>query len=118
LAGHFTAGTTVAKDIPIRSLFANVRRASSFIVAIVPLGQIRIDFNVRIRRNQGACPLGSKTRATEDADEFGATQALIELTRLFFAMFGQRNIGSTSVLVGDRPDGFAVTNEVKMKSHR
>jgi hypothetical protein len=38
LTGRFTPRATIAEDIPIRSLFANVRGATSFVVTIVPLG--------------------------------------------------------------------------------
>ena len=43
LLGRFTARTTIPKHIPVRSLLANVYGAPSFVVAIVPLGQIRIN---------------------------------------------------------------------------
>jgi len=38
LSGHFTSGTTVAENIPVRSSLANVRRARPFVIAVVPLG--------------------------------------------------------------------------------
>jgi len=100
LAGCFTPGATITKDIPIRPVFADVGRAASFVIAIIPLCQIRFDFNTLSRCNQSARSLGSLTRATEDVGELGAPQSFPELPGLLFAMLGQRNICSASVLVG------------------
>ena len=45
-------------------------------------------------------------------------QSLSELACFFFAVFGRRNIRAASVLVGQRPRGLAVANEVKVERHR
>ena len=47
LGGHFTARTTVPKEIPVRPRFANVHGVLSFVIAIVPLRQVRFDFGRR-----------------------------------------------------------------------
>jgi hypothetical protein len=117
LGGRFTPRATIPKDIPIGPLLADVWSATSFVIAIIPFSQIRFNFKSSIRRNQSACPLRSLTRATEDADESDVLQPFSKLKGFLLAMFGQRNICSTSVLVAQRPGGFAVTNEVKIKGH-
>jgi len=55
LGRRFTARTSVSKDIPVRPCLANIYRALSFVVAIVPLRQIRFDFRNLIQPGQFTC---------------------------------------------------------------
>jgi hypothetical protein len=100
LSGRFTSGATIAKDIPIRSALANVYRAPPFVIAIVPFGQVRFDFSALTQSNQRTRPLCPPTWAAEHMDEFCATQSFSKLARFLFAVFGQRNICATGMLVG------------------
>jgi hypothetical protein len=49
--------------------------------------------------------------------KFGSAQSPSKLPRLLFAIFSQRNIGTTGVLVGERPGGFTVPDEIKVEGH-
>jgi hypothetical protein len=100
LSGSFTPGTTVAEDIPVRSALANVRRARAFVITIVPFGEVWLDFHILTQSNQSTSPLCPTTRATERIGESGTTQSPSKLSRFLFAMFGQRNVCATGMLVG------------------
>jgi len=50
--------------------------------------------------------------------ELDSTESLPNLPRFVFAMSGQWNVRAPGVLAGERPPGFAVTNEVKAQSMR
>jgi hypothetical protein len=41
LRGRFASGATVAKDIPVRAPLADVRRTFAFVIAVIPLRQVR-----------------------------------------------------------------------------
>lgn len=99
LSRRFTSGATVAEDIPVGTALANVRRALTFVFAIVPFGQIRFDFSPLTQSNQCTSPLCPPSRAAEHVDEFGATQSLSKLSRFLFPMFGQRNVCATGMLM-------------------
>ena len=43
LRGRFTMWAAIPKYIPVRPSLANIRGALSFVVAIVPLGQVRFN---------------------------------------------------------------------------
>ena len=100
LSGHFTSGTPVTEDIPVRSTLANVRRAPSFVITIVPLGEVRLDFRILTQSNQSTSPLCPTTRAAKHMGESSATQSLSKLSRFVFAMFSQGNVCATGMLVG------------------
>ena len=55
LGGRFTARTSVSKDIPVWPPLANIYRALSFVVAVVPLRQVRFDFRNFIQPGQLTC---------------------------------------------------------------
>jgi hypothetical protein len=100
LSGRFTSGATIAEDIPVGSDLANVHRAPSFVITVVPFGEVWFDFRILTQSNQCASPLCPTTRTAEHMGESGATQSLSKLSRFLFAMFGQRNLCATGVLVG------------------
>jgi hypothetical protein len=51
LSRHFTSRTTVAEDIPIRTFLANVRRAPSFIIPVIPFSEVQLDFSALTQAN-------------------------------------------------------------------
>ena len=55
LSGRFTARTSVSKDIPIWPSLANITWALSFVVAVVPLHQVRFDLCNFIQPGQLTC---------------------------------------------------------------
>jgi hypothetical protein len=114
LSGRFTTGATVAEDIPVGSDLANVHRASSFIITVVPFGEVRLDFSALNQSSQCTSPLCPPTRAAEHMDEFGAAQSFSKVSRFLFPMFSQRDICTTGMLVGQRPLSLTVPNKIEV----
>jgi len=88
LSRRFTPRATIAEDIPVGAALADVHRAPTFVITIVPFGEVRLDFRILTQSNQSTSPLCPTTRAAEHMDEFCATQSLSKLSGLLFAMFG------------------------------
>ena len=63
LGGRFTVRRAVPKEIPARLRFENVCGRASFVVAIVPPHEIRLDFGLRPKSNQRTRLLGASQRA-------------------------------------------------------
>ena len=85
-------GTTVPKDYPIGPIRKNLRSRFPFVVAVVPLHQVLIDFRYRIvtREFAGARrALKGAVKYTRKADPF---QSAAERFRLFLSRQGQREI--------------------------
>jgi len=117
LGGRFTARTAVPKEIPVRSRPENVRRALSFVVAIIPLRQVRFDFGRRIQPGQLTRSSRALQRAGQHASKRDVPEALSKLPRPVLAVSGQGNVRATRVLAGERPLGFTVSNEVNAREH-
>ena len=117
LRGRFTPGTAVPKEIPGRPPFANVRRASSFVLAIVPLRQVRFDFGRRTQAGQLTRSSRALPRAGQPPGKLDVPEALSKFQRSVLAARCQWNVRATGVPAGERPLGFAVSNMVKAKGH-
>ncbi len=115
LCGHFTARTAVPEHIPVRSPFVNVYGAPSFIIAVVTFRQVR--FNLGPRPQPGQLTRSSRAlpRAGQHTCELDLPEAWSKFARLLLAARGQRNVRAARVLAGERPLGFAVSNEVKLQ---
>ncbi len=114
LSRRFTSRATIAEDTPVGVLLADVDGAPTFVIAIVPFGEVGFDFNALTQANQRTRPLGPPTWTAEHMNEFGAAQSLSKLSRLLFAVFRQRDIGAARVLMGERPGGLPVPNEIEV----
>src|SRR5713101_5676322 len=55
LGGRFAPWASVSKDIPVWPCLANIHRALSLVVAVVPLREIRFDFCNVTQPGQLAC---------------------------------------------------------------
>jgi hypothetical protein len=100
LSRRFTPRATIAEDVPVGAALADVLRAPTFVITIVPFGEVWFDFSALTQSNQSASHLCPLTWAAEHMDEFCAAQSFSKLARFLFAMFGQRNVCATGVLVG------------------
>ena len=112
--GCFTPGATVSENIPIGPDLADVHGAPTFVITVVPFSEVRLDFGAPTQGNQCTGPLSPSARATEHMGEFGVAQSLPKLSCFLFAMFGQRNVGASRMLVGHRPGGFTVPNKIEV----
>jgi hypothetical protein len=109
----FTVWTAVPKYIPIRAALANIHRALSFIVAVIPLGQVRFDLRLLVQSHQRAGLPGALPRAGQHRRKPDLMERWFELTRLVFTMRGQGKLRATGVLARKRPFGLAVANVEK-----
>ena len=110
LGGRFPAWTSVSKDIPAGPCLADIRRALSLIVAIVPLHEVRFDFRNLTQSGQHTCSPCTLQRTGEHVAELHSAESFCELAGVLFAFFVKRNVGSTRMLAGERPSRFTVSN--------
>src|ERR1017187_1396270 len=87
LAGHFTVRTVVAEEIPVRARLENVGRVFSLVVAIVPLRQVRLDFDSWNQPGQFTRSLRPQSRAGEHPAEIETAQPLSQFARVRLALF-------------------------------
>ena len=55
LLWRFTAGRAIAEQLPVRAFFQDVNRQAAFVLAVVPLNEISIDFSRRSESGQLTC---------------------------------------------------------------
>ena len=110
LGGRFPAWTSVSKDIPAWPCLADIRRALSLIVAIVPLHEVRFDFRNLTQPGQLTCSSFALQRTGEHAAELHSAKPFCQLAGVLFALFSQRNVGPAGMLARERPSGFAVSH--------
>src|SRR5215471_10088368 len=72
------AGTPIPEQLPVRAFAANLLCGSTFVVAVVPLEQITVDFRGGAKARQLAGPRGTLERAREHPREDYAPQTLAE----------------------------------------
>ncbi len=117
LLGHFSRRATVPENVPAGAPLANILRAPSFVIAIIPFGELRFDFRFLVESNQRTGFSGALAGAAQHPGERNATQTLSQLLGLGFAVCGQRNVGASGVLMGERPGRFTVPDKIKAEGH-
>ena len=115
LGGRFAAWASVSKDIPVWPCLANIHRALSLVVAVVPLRKIRFDFRNVTQPGQIACSPCTLQRTGEHAAELHSAEPFRQLAGVLFALFSQRNVGPAGMLARERPSGFAVSHQIKAR---
>src|SRR5450755_3789638 len=100
LGGRFAAWASVSKDIPVWPCLANIHRALSLVVAVVPLREIRFDFRKLTQPGQLACSPCTLQRTGEYAAELHRAESFCQLAGVLFALFGKRNVGPAGMLAG------------------
>ena len=117
LRGRFTVRAAVAEEIPVRSRLQNVRGELTFVVAIVPLRQVRFDFGRGSQPGQFTRSSGALPRAGQHPIKPDVPEAMSKFPRPVLARRSQGNIGAAGVPAGERPFGLAVSNEVNAREH-
>ena len=97
LRRHFTARTTIAIDIPVGPLLEDLQGTQSFVIAIVPFGEVGFCFRGSIQTGQLAGLPRALERTGEDMIKRDVPEALGKLTGLFLAICGQRYVRTTGV---------------------
>ena len=83
-----------------RALLINLRRGQAFIVAVVPLRQIRLDPGEGSEAGEFAGPARPLARAREHMAEIDAAKTLQQPARILFSLFGQRHLRMPGVSAG------------------
>src|ERR1700730_5407973 len=112
LVRSLPTGAAVAEQKPIRTFPQDLDSPAAFILAIVPLDQLRIGFGLLAETCQLARPDGALQRAGEDLGKAQPAQPRPERPGIGFATFGQRQIGSAGMLARQAPGGLAVPGQI------
>jgi hypothetical protein len=85
--GGFLIWTAIDKDVPARPLLGDIRRAFALIIAIIPLGQVRLDLGESPKPGQLAGSLRALPRAAQGRRELDVLQPGSKPPRLLLAMW-------------------------------
>jgi hypothetical protein len=112
LVRQLPSRAAVAEQLPVRALGTDVGAGETFVRAVVPFEQVRLDLSRGGEAGQLARPDRPLQGAREHPGERQALEPLSELARLDFALRGQRQVGHARVLVRNGPGGLAVPRQV------
>jgi hypothetical protein len=112
LVWGFSAGATVAEQLPVGTLGLNLRRSQTFIFAIVPLDQVAISFGCAPEAGQFAGASGALQRTREDLREKQSGQSFPKPTGVAFAALREWQIGKSRMLPRETPRGFPVPRKI------
>jgi hypothetical protein len=112
LSGRFAAGATVSINHPAGPRLANIRGPLAFVIAVIPLGQVRFDVGPVPKPRQLAGSGGTLPWTGQHAGKYDVMERRCKRARLVLAMPGQWDIGTTGVLTGKRPLGFSMPDKV------
>src|SRR6266851_1892937 len=112
LVRSFPARATVAEQLPVRALREDLGGAAAFILAIVPLRQIRIEFGYGSEPRKLASLDRALQGAGEDLGKGQPAQPLPEGPGVVFSALGQGQIGSAGMLARQAPRGLAVPGQI------
>ena len=102
---------TVARKNSNPAHLADFRSALAFVLAIIPLYQVRIDFSERAESRQLTGSLGALERTGEHLHKDQALQSGPQTSRVLFPAFRERNVSSAGVLSRDAPGRFSVPGQ-------
>jgi len=94
----FSSRTTVAKQLPARTLFVDLLCATSLILTVIPFQQIAVALRFASEAGQLASPHRPLQRAREHFCESDTLQAPAQTVCIEFATFSERQICEASVL--------------------
>jgi len=99
--------------LPIRPFGQDFGGAATLVIAVIPFGEIGIDFGGRTKAGEFASPHRALRRAGQDLGKNHSVQPRRERPRLALAILGQGQIGAAGVLTREAPGGFAVPPEIE-----
>ena len=97
----FSAGTPVVEYLPARMLRLDLPAAKTFILAIVPLHQIRVDHCNGLKAGQFAGAGGAVQGTGKYLHKMELGQSFAKPAGVSFAPLGQRQIGKPRMLARD-----------------
>ena len=107
--------TSIAPQTPVGPVAANVDRAPTFVVPIVPFLQIAVD--LAVRRQAGELTGSPRTQhwAREHLTEMNLPKPHRQRTRIRFTLLSQRDIGAPGMLTRERPCGLAMADQIQLQ---
>ena len=111
ILGRLSARGAVMEQIPRGPGGADVGGGAAFVVAIVPLAELRADFRAGEKPRQLARAHGAAQRAREDERERVAAEDARKLRCAALALRGERKIAAGGVPSIKAPFGLAVSDE-------
>src|SRR5271170_857085 len=114
LIRRFAAGTTIAEQLPVRTLRMDLHRSEAFVFAVVPFDQFTIGFCNLTEASQLAGACGALQRTCEDLRENEAGKPLTKPAGVLFTPLGQWQIGKPRMLARKTPHSLAVPCQINL----
>lgn len=112
IPGHFTTGTSVSKDNPIRAALQDLVARKSLVITIVPFDEGRICLGHTAKSCQFARTPRTLQWAGQHAGKFNFFENIMQPPCLFLTTRRQRDVRTARVLARGRPLRLTVTDQV------
>ncbi len=89
---------SIAEHLPARTFGANVRGAKTFILPVIPLDQIAVDFRIWPKAGEFRGPPGALERTGKHASEFQSVEPFSQPASLTFTAPGKWQVRKPGVL--------------------
>src|SRR2546430_12153529 len=117
MVDRLPAGKTCDPEIPAGNLLANIGCRAAFVIAIIPLDEVRLNLRHISITGEAARLEGTLEWTGEDQGKTFTGQAPCDGCRLFASGFGQRQIRPPGMRARAAPFGFAVPDQPKLSWH-
>src|SRR5438093_5541398 len=105
---QFSTGTAIQEQLPVGTFLMDLDRSETFVIPVVPLDQIAIDFGCGSEAGQFAGASSALQGTRKDLREDQSGQALLKPAGVPFATLSQRQVGKSRMLPRETPGGLAV----------
>jgi hypothetical protein len=112
LLGCVASRATVREQVPPRALRPNVDTTAAFILAIIPLDEVRIYIGDGAKPSQFTSLARPLEWASEHSYESQSFETLSESSRRMFATLSEGEVREPSVLARQTPGGFTVARQI------
>jgi len=112
LLWRFATRAAVAEQLPVRTFSKNVWCKATFVLTVVPLDEVTVDFSYGLESGELASPHGSPQRTGEYFRERQPSQSLAQPSRIILPALGEWEIREAGVLTRYGPGCFTVPGQV------
>src|SRR5262249_42937054 len=102
---------------PVRRFFADIRRRTAFVIAVIPFAEIGFDLRHIAISRQPARFASARERARENKSKLSRGKRTAQRYRLVAAHFAERQIGPARVGAGAAPLCLAVPHQPELSRH-
>jgi hypothetical protein len=103
LLRRFASGAAIAEQVPVEAFRADFGTAATFIFAVVPLDQVRVDLGHGAKPRQFACPACALQWTGEHVCESQPLEMFAESPSCALAMFGEWEVDKPGMLPRQSP---------------